>query len=895
MWPQVILFFVSIAVTVLWLQFDTDRDNLVGSQKRYHQNYLQFRKEFPQQDDLVVVVESENVEKNRQFVERLGARLEAETNLFKNVFYKGDLRMMGSKALLFVPEKDLAELRTTLHDDLPFIQKFSQTTNLVSFFNLVNTQFRTAKQEENAENDALVKALPALTRIIGLARESLARTGMPPSPGVTALFDSSDAAASASYITFNHATIFLVTAHAPTADLNEAAVKRIRDLMAETKLEVSGVNVGLTGEPVLELDEMAQSQSDTTVACIVSLVLCALIFIYGYNETGRPLKAIVCLLLGLAYTFAFATLTVGHLNILTITFLPMLIGLAIDYGVHLITRYEEELRHGKTAHEAMARAMMFTGQGIFTGALTTAGAFAAMAFTDFKGIREMGIICGGGLMICLVPLLTALPALLLRGKQNVLDHKANEDARRARIENIWLKRPAMVALVVLGISAVAALQLHHVQFDYNLLSMQSERLPAVVFEKKLINSADKSVLFCAVEAGSLAEAVALEKQIRALTNVVADVQSIAGFLSEKADDKLRMISEIKQIVAPLQVHPPDARPVSVDELSQTLYSLAGYAGLARDTVSNSEPALQRGLAELQTAAQSLRKTMLAETPAARIANGQKLGQYQQALFDDLRQTFDALRQQDDRAPLRIEDLPVALRERFVGVHGTFLLQIYPKKDIWQREPQQEFVNTLRRELDPSDSNKPVITGTPVQLLEYTTLLKDSYIIAAWYSLAAIALMVLVHFRSLLAVTLALIPVGLGTLWLAGLMGWLGVPFNPANIMTLPLVIGIGVTNGIHILNRYAEERTPGILSRSTGKAVLVSGLTAIAGFGSLMLAEHRGIHSLGVIMSVGIATCMIAGLTFLPALLNLLERVGWLKHKPGTGKNSPAPGQEEPR
>ncbi len=879
----------------MWLQFDTDRDNLVGSNKRYHQNYLQFRKEFPQQDDLVVVVESENVEKNRQFVERLGARLEAETNLFKNVFYKGDLRMMGSKALLFVPETDLAQLRTTLHDDLPFIQKFSQTTNLVSFFNLVNTQFRTAKQETNAENDALVNALPALTRIIGLARESLARTGTPPSPGVTALFDSGDEAAAASYITFNHATIFLVTAHAPTADLNAAAVDRIRELIAEIKLEVSGVNVGLTGEPVLELDEMAQSQSDTTVAGIVSLVLCALIFIYGYNETGRPLKAIVCLLLGLAYTFAFATLTVGHLNILTITFLPMLIGLAIDYGVHLITRYEEELRHGKTEHEAMARAMMFTGQGIFTGALTTAGAFAAMAFTDFKGIREMGIICGGGLMICLVPMLTALPALLLRGKQNVLDHKIHEDARRARIENIWLQRPVVVLLVVLGISAAAALQLRRVHFDYNLLSMQSERLPAVVFEKKLINSADKSVLFCAVEAGSLDEAVALEKQIRALTNVVADVQSIAGFLSEKADDKLRMISEIKQIVAPLEFRPPDPRPVSVDELSQTLYSLAGYAGLARDTVSNSEPALQRGLAELQTAAQSLRKTMLAENPAARAANSAKLGQYQQALFDDLRQTFDALRQQDDRAALHIEDLPVALRERFVGVHGTFLLQVYPKKDIWQREPQEEFVSTLRRELDPSDSNQPIITGTPVQLLEYTTLLKDSYIIAAWYSLAAIALMVLVHFRSLLAVTLALIPVGLGTLWLAGLMGWLNVPFNPANIMTLPLVIGIGVTNGIHILNRYAEERTPGILSRSTGKAVLVSGLTAIAGFGSLMLAEHRGIHSLGVIMSVGIATCMIAGLTFLPALLNLLERVGWLKQKPGTGKNSPAPGSEEPR
>ena len=105
----------------------------------------------------------------------------------------------------------------------------------------------------------------------------------------------------------------------------------MRQLVKETQIEVPGVNVGLTGEPVLDYDEMAQSQKDTTLASIVSLVLCALIFIYGYNETGRPVKATICLLVGLAYTLAFATLTIGHLNILTITFVPMLIGLAIDF------------------------------------------------------------------------------------------------------------------------------------------------------------------------------------------------------------------------------------------------------------------------------------------------------------------------------------------------------------------------------------------------------------------------------------------------------------------------------------------------------------------------------------------------------------------------------------
>ena len=909
-WPQIILCAASIAVTVAFLQFDTDRDNLVGSNKRYHQNYLQFKKEFPQQDDLVVVVESDSVEKNRQFVERLGARLETaqievptgpdgratvETNLFTDVFYKGDLTMMGNKALLFVPEDDLISLRDTLRADLPFIQKFSRTTNLISFFEQVNTQFRTAPREENAQTDALMKSLPALGRILQQGQDCLTRSGTPPSPGVTALFNNDDQASAASYITFNHGNIFLVTAHAPTSDLNAAAVDRIRELIRETKQEVYGVNVGLTGEPVLELDEMKQSQNDTTIASIVSLILCAFIFIYGYNETGRPIKATICLLAGLAYTFAFATLTVGHLNILTITFLPMLIGLAIDFGVHLITRYEEELRHGKTETEALTKAMVFTGQGIIMGALTTAVAFLAMAFTNFKGIREMGIICGGGLMICLIPMMTLLPALLLRGRQNILDHDIHEDYTRARIENLWLQRPILVMVIIGVISLLAAVEMNRVTFDYNLLDMQSAGLPSVVYEKKLINSADKSVLFGAVVADNLDEAVALEKKIRALTNVVADVESVAGFLDQNQDEKLQVISDIRSTVAPLQFSDPDLRPVNVYELSRTLYSLSGYLGQARNAVGDSNPELTREFAALQTTIQEFRRTMLSDDDGVLAEHAGKLAWFQQALFDDLRETFSALQRQDDRAPLRIADIPPALRNRFVGVHGKFLLQVYPKKDVWQRKYQEEFVVALRRALDPQDTNHPIITGTPVQLLEYTTLLKDSYITAAWYSLIAISIMVLIHFRSLGAVILALTPVGIGTLWLAGLMGWRHLPFNPANIMTLPLVIGIGVTNGIHILNRYAEERTPGILARSTGKAVLVSGLTAIAGFGSLVLARHRGIHSLGVIMSIGIAACMVAGLTFLPALLNLLGRTRFLSKKPSASKQLLAPGQEEPR
>ena len=897
LYPQLVLAAACVIYTVRYLEFNTSRNDLVGANKKYHQNFLRFKKEFPTQDDLVVVVESENPEKNRQFVERLGAKLEAETNLFTHLFFKGDLKMLGSKALLFVPADNLVELKKTMQDYRPFIERFTRTTNLVSLFDMINTQFRTAKQERNEQNDSLVRALPALERIVSQATASLQRPGVPPSPGVMALFDAGEAAEREIYITFAQGQIYLITAQAVTEEKNAEAVGRLRQLIAETQHEVPGLNVGATGEPILEIDEMAQSERDTLLATVVSLVLIFGIIIYGYGKVSRRIKADFCLLVGMAYTMAFTTLAIGHLNILTITFAPILIGLAIDFGVHLIARYEEELGRGRSEEEAITKAMVWTGQGILTGAFTTAGAFLAMGFTNFRGIQEMGIICGGGLLICLVPMVTLLPVLLLRDRQPAPNAPAAKRDHREWIENLWLGRPVLVVAATLISCAVAAWQFPKIHFDYNLLNMQSQGLPAVEFEEKLIsavtnsasgtNASGRSVLFAAVVTDSVGQALQLEEQIRKLP-VVAEVDSIARLLTEDAADKLRLIGEIKQELADLQFALPESEAVNAAELSRTLYSTGGYLGLAAEAAQAEDEALARQLRSLRKAIEGFRAVMLKGSEAEQAARAVKLAAFQDALFSDMRETFDALRNQDNRGRLRVEDLPPALRDRFVGVSGKYLIQVYPKENVWHREHQKEFVQQLRT-VDPN------VTGTPVQLYEYTTLLKRSYEQAALYSLAAISLLVFLHFRSLSSVLLSLLPVAVGGIWLGGLMGYYGIQFNPANIMTLPLVIGIGVTNGIHILNRFAEERTASLLARSTGKAVLVSGLTAVAGFGSLVLARHRGIESLGYVMAIGVMTCMIAGLTFLPALLNLLAKRDRWKKQPSADNARSTLGREEPR
>ncbi len=886
--PQLLLLAFCIYYTLDNLTFDSSRNSLVGSDKRYHRNFLRYKEEFTGEDDLVVVVESEDKEKNRQFVERLGRRLLAEPKYFTDVFYKGDLTMMGSKALLFLPEETLADLHAALKEYRPFLESFGQATNLNALFRLVNARFRTARREPAEASESLIEAIPALTRIVTQASASLERPGISPSPGITALFNAEDEAEEQQYITFGKGRIYLVSARPATQESN-TIVRRLRELVRETEGEVAGVNAGITGQTVLEVDEMRQSQQDSAMASVMSLGLCALIFIYGYRETGRPLKATFCLLIGLGFTMGYTTAVVGHLNILTITFFPMLIGLAIDFGVHLITRYEEELHNGKTKRKSMELAMVNTGMGIFTGCFTTAGAFLAMGLTDFRGIQEMGIITGGGMLVCLVPMLTFLPVLLLGGRQNVLDHsrRVRASSRRARIERLWLSRPRLVLGMTALLCALSFLQFARVRFDYNLLNMQSKGLPAVVYEHKLIDAASKSVLFGAIIANSVDEALRLEAELLRLPSV-ASVDSMAPYLAGDQSAKLAAIGSIKKAALAIDFADPDPNLPSLLELSQTLQYTQGYLGLAAtETQKEGKARLTQDLRALREAIGELRQRM-ANSGNPDVTQG-RLASFQKALFNDLRQTFATLANQDDSSGLRVEDLPNALRHRFIGRTGKYLLQVYPKEDVWQRENQQAFIEDLRK-VDPD------ATGTPVQLYEYTTLLKESYEKAAWYALGAIVILVFVHFRSVTSVLLALLPVAIGATWMVGLMGLAGVDFNPANIMTLPLVIGIGVTNGIHILNRFAEEQNPALLAKSTGKAVIVSGLTTIAGFGSLIPAKHQGIASLGLVMSAGVAACMVAALTFLPALLNVLTARGWSPVKKPSGDNARSTlGREEPR
>jgi hypothetical protein len=267
-----------------------------------------------------------------------------------------------------------------------------------------------------------------------------------------------------------------------------------------------------------------------------------------------------------------------------------------------------------------------------------------------------------------------------------------------------------------------------------------------------------------------------------------------------------------------------------------------------------------------------------------------MDQYQQRFFNELKDQLDMLGHQETDRPLTPDVLPQEIRQVLVGKSGKLLLRVFPKYNIWDRPALEAFVSDIQ-------SVAPKATGTPLGLYEFVGTLREGYRNAALWALVIIALLILVDFKSLSATLLTLLPLGAGVSWMmaimafprwaadklaaagfdqvAGMVGACEIPFNPANIMVLPLIVGIGVAYGIYVVQRFREDRESSFYGKSTGRAVILSGLTTLAAFGSLITSAHHGIQTLGLVMAIGVACCLVASLVLLPALLEIARRWNW--------------------
>jgi hypothetical protein len=648
-------------------------------------------------------------------------------------------------------------------------------------------------------------------------------------------------------------------------------IELTRKIIEQARAQFPNLEIGLTGEPVLDADQIESSMKSVAWATLITLILISSLFLFSYHEFGRPFLAILTLIIATLWTFGFTVLTVGHLNIISNAFAAMILGLGIDFSIQLLGRYEEELSRGLSYLEALQEAVGHTGNAVLTGAVTTAAAFYTMCFNDFTGLAELGIISGTGILLCVTSTLIVFPAfltLLDRNRKNIASTSAPSHWRAGLLlAPPFAKHPGWIVGATVILTGLAIFYTSRVSFDYNLLNLQNPKLESVRIEHELLASEANSVIFAVSTATNLTEARQKAEQFKSLPTV-RSVMTLTEVLPTQQEEKLVIARRIVNRLKKLNLNTDISDKVDVARAQRELTQLlqqsreaeqqaSKYTGIskrardAQETFAKLVPALQRAVNAFKNQNQQ--------------ELGKRLNAYQVNLFQEIQKALRWIASQETDRGITEADIPPQLYDRYVGKSGKILLEIFPKENVWDREPSERFVKELRT-IDPK------VTGTPVQNYEYLAVLKKAFEQAALYALGVICIAILLHFRSFKYLLLTLTPLGLGILWTSGLMGLTHIQFNPANIITLPLVIGIGVAYGLYAVDRFKENPNKTIFDTSTGKAVWLSALTTIFGFGSLIQASYRGISSLGLLMTLGVCMCLITSLYILPALLKFFGR-----------------------
>lgn len=869
-----ILSFIGCLVyTAQNLEFATDRAALVDQNERFRVLSDQFQKEFPNSEDLIVVIDGGTPSQRERFSDDLAARLRPQTRLFSDIFHKVELPFLRHQALQYLEVDDLQKLRDAL-------QKAQGMVSALSTRKGVGDLLAQTTQDMEV-------SLPVLNGILEQLIQSLQTRGRYhyESPWQRAFFEPDGKAREESdllrqagqmafYNTMGDGRIHLLLAR-PTEEVSQA-IQTLRQEIKRLKPAYPDLEVGLTGELVLDEDEMQSSIADSSRATLWSVILVILMFAVSFYSPWRPAMALFALLLSVGWTIGFTTLAVGHLNLLTVTFATMLIGMGADFGIHFIYGYEEERSHGTAPLQAMLNNMHHAGVENLTGAITTAIAFWAICFTDFRGVAELGLIAGTGVILSFLAMATTLPAMIFLQEAKELQEGPQPGPAWAGwvaiLENSLLAYPKTMLLIYLGFTLWCLVQAQKVSFDYNLLHLQSPALQSVQTEQKLLAD-ERGVLFAVALADNLPEAEKKSQQFSALPSV-ARVESILPLVPKSFPEKAPLLEEIASLMQDVPLPRPEDAAKS--GTSNGLMQMADGFMLLESTfrreyprlLQSPDPEVRQNAIEFKHMLDRLFSTLEKMGPGP-ISDGVTYFQFN--LYQDLRVLLEFLKDQWAHRPITLEDLPSAIKLRSLGKSGKILLRIYPKGNPWERQSLEVFVRDIQS-VDPS------VIGTPVMVYYHTESLKRAFELSGKYALGAIALVLLVHFRNLKNTVLALMPKLVGVVWMLGLMGYYKVQFNPANFMALPLILGIGLIFGVHVVHRLLHNPREAIFSHSTGPAIALSAATTMAGFGTLMMAHHQGIASLGFLMTAGVGANLVTSLLLLPAFM----RVFWPQNPPET-------------
>lgn len=844
----VALTLIAFLITANGLEFKTSRLDLLNAKSAYNQRWLAYLDEFGDRDDAVVVVQTADPALLRAVIDDLGEQLRARGKLFQSVFDRADLSPLRAKALHYLNETQLQQLHdqtTQAHALIPRDSKQADPGLQLARLNDTLEKVRAASPEAHQQWQQHYSEVAT----------GLQLTLQPPQPNanqqpdwtkLTEKFDNQ-------YLLSEHGQLGFVLCKMKIDPSELArgkqAITALRQIIDTTRRRQPDVWIGLTGMPIIEYDEMQSSQADMLWTGILSMAFVAVIFVAGYGGLRHALLACVVLQLGMAWSFGFVTLFIGHLNILSSAFGVVVIGQGIDFSIHYVASYLRLRRLGHRTAEALTITARDVGPGVLTGAISTAAAFFAAGFTEFTGIAELGIIGGAGILLCVIATTMVLPPLIYLFDQNRESLPVPEILPAARWVRPLTRHPSITVVSTLAITLLLTGGVAWMRYDHNLLNLQPANLESSSIERELFSRLDDSVWFAVSMCDTKEDLLARKAQFEKLSQV-AKTEEIASLLPKSSHRQQQQIAEIHSKLLDLPQRPA---AVSIDTRRLKREVARARQLLERDAAY--ETPLQQQYSQISQLINFQSDEQLAAGLSMTTA----------ALATHALAPLRELREISDPSPPTLEDLPPQLTDRYLGDHGKYLIKVYAKGNIWDLDRLSHFV----REVETVD---PRVTGHPIQTFYASQHMQQSYIWSGGYALIAVFLLLLLDFRNLWHTLLAMTPLCLGFTQMCGLIGWLNIPFNPANMIGLPLIMGIGVDEGAHLVHEMRRQRGRFKLEDSTALAVILTSVTTMAGFGTLVLSRHQGLRSMGQLLTLGVGLCLACTVLFLPSLLAVLTK-----------------------
>ncbi|MBB4286674.1 MMPL family transporter [Roseospira goensis] len=825
----------------------TDTSAMLDPDLPFQQQNRALKDAFPQfGGELVIVLDADTAALADDAARRLTAALRARDDLLAFVSDLAGDPFFRRNGLLFLSLDELYALSDTLAEAQPFLGTLAADPSLRGLADLMDTA---ADGLADANADAGGGPLPLADVLTRMAETTAARlAGAPARLDWQALIQGDDGPMAEMG---GARRLILAKPERRFASLTPAgdAMRLIRTTARDLGLTPDrGVTVRLTGAAAMETEELKSVQTGMDIAGAITLVAVVTLLIVGLRAPRLILATVVTLFAGLCWTAGLAAVTVGTLNMISVAFAVLFIGLSVDFGIHFALRYKEARDTGADSATALDAAARGVGPALALCAAAAAIAFLSFLPTDYRGLAQLGLISGLGMGVAFVANLTLPPALLsLLPVRPGRAGGAGLSRLAMRLDDGLRRHARAVALAALALAVGAAALAPTARFDFDPLNLRDPDTESVATLFDLLADPRVTPYTMDILAPDLDAAEVLAERVATLPEVDSAITA-RDLVPDAQDEKLFVIQDMALFLAPAlsraPAPPPDAaeRRAARDALVAALDRLATAPGAD---------------AETQAAAQRLAAVL------ARVPDDAALAAVASALTADLPPMLERLRDSLQAAPVALEDLPDALLGRYLAPDGRARVEVRPALD--PRDPDQlaRFVDAVRAEV-------PTATGSPVLIRESGRTVMRAFAEAAALALLGITVLLAVTLRRTRDILLVYAPLTLAGLLTVATAALAGLAFNFANVIVLPLLFGLGVASAIHLVQRDRDEGDVAhTMTSSTPRAVVFSALTTIGSFGSIAASSHPGTASMGILLTIAIGLTLLCTLGVLPALLAL--------------------------